>query len=98
MLAQIADVVIETYAIESAIARAEKMAARGDGRAALAADIAQGLHERRRRQGCGGVAARSSRRSVRAAPTSTLADGVAAPRRARPASTPSRRVAASPTR
>ncbi len=36
--AQIADVVIEVYAIESAIARAEKMAARGDGAAALAAD------------------------------------------------------------
>ncbi len=36
--AQIADVVIEAFAIESAIARAEKMAARGDRRAALAAD------------------------------------------------------------
>ena len=40
VLAQIADVVIETYATESAIARAEKMASRGDGRASLAADIA----------------------------------------------------------
>jgi len=40
VLAQIADVIIETYAVESAIARAEKMAATGDGRAALAADIA----------------------------------------------------------
>ena len=40
MLAQIADVVIEAYATESAIARAEKMASSGDGRAALAADIA----------------------------------------------------------
>jgi alkylation response protein AidB-like acyl-CoA dehydrogenase len=40
VLAQIADVVIEAYATESAIARAEKMAASGDGRAALAADIA----------------------------------------------------------
>ena len=40
VLAQIADVIIETYATESAIARAEKMAASGDGRAALAADIA----------------------------------------------------------
>jgi butyryl-CoA dehydrogenase len=36
--AQIADVVIEAYAIESAIARAEKIAARGGSRAALAAD------------------------------------------------------------
>jgi len=41
VLAQIADVVIETYASESAIARAEKMAARGDGRSGVAADIAQ---------------------------------------------------------
>jgi alkylation response protein AidB-like acyl-CoA dehydrogenase len=41
VLAQIADVVIETYASESAALRAEKMAARGDGRAALAADIAR---------------------------------------------------------
>ena len=40
MLAQIADVIIETYATESAIARAEKMAANGDSRAGLAADIA----------------------------------------------------------
>jgi alkylation response protein AidB-like acyl-CoA dehydrogenase len=40
VLAQIADVVIEAYATESAIARAEKMASIGDGRAALAADIA----------------------------------------------------------
>src|SRR5215471_7842182 len=39
--AQIADVVIEVYAIESAVARAEKMAARGDSRAALAADAAR---------------------------------------------------------
>jgi alkylation response protein AidB-like acyl-CoA dehydrogenase len=39
VLAQIADVVIETYATESAIARAEKMAARGNGRATLAIDI-----------------------------------------------------------
>ena len=35
----IADAVIEAFAIESGIARAEKIAARGDGRAALAADI-----------------------------------------------------------
>jgi alkylation response protein AidB-like acyl-CoA dehydrogenase len=41
VLAQIADVVIEAYATESALARAEKMAARGDGRASLASDIAQ---------------------------------------------------------
>jgi hypothetical protein len=40
VLAQIADIVIEAYATESAIARAEKMASNGDGRAALAADIA----------------------------------------------------------
>ena len=40
VLAQIADVITEAYAAESAIARAEKMASRGDGRAALAADIA----------------------------------------------------------
>ena len=40
VLAQIADVIIETYAVESGIARAEKMAARGDGRASLAVDIA----------------------------------------------------------
>jgi alkylation response protein AidB-like acyl-CoA dehydrogenase len=40
VLAQIADVIIETYATESAIARAEKMASTGDGRASLAADIA----------------------------------------------------------
>ncbi|HEY7285181.1 MAG TPA: acyl-CoA dehydrogenase family protein [Vicinamibacterales bacterium] len=36
--AQIADIVIEAYAIDSGIARAEKMAARTDSRAALAAD------------------------------------------------------------
>ena len=36
--AQIADIVIEAYAIESGIARAEKMALRGDSRALLAAD------------------------------------------------------------
>ena len=41
VLAQIADLIIETYATESAIARAEKIAARGDGRAAIAADIAR---------------------------------------------------------
>ena len=40
VLAQIADVIIEAYAVESAIARAEKMVASGDGRAALAVDIA----------------------------------------------------------
>ena len=40
VLAQIADVIIETYATESAIARAEKMASSRDGRASLAADIA----------------------------------------------------------
>jgi len=41
VLAQIADVAIETYASESAALRAEKLAARGDGRAALAVDIAR---------------------------------------------------------
>ena len=41
VLAQIADVVIETYASESAIVRAEKMAARGDLRAGVATDIAR---------------------------------------------------------
>src|SRR4051812_5252662 len=40
VLAQIADVIIEAYAVESAIARAEKMASNGDPRAGLAADIA----------------------------------------------------------
>jgi len=40
VLAQIADVIIETYAAESAIARAEKLTARGDGRATVAVDIA----------------------------------------------------------
>jgi alkylation response protein AidB-like acyl-CoA dehydrogenase len=41
VLAQIADVIIETYATDSAIIRAEKMAARGDGRAGLAIEIAK---------------------------------------------------------
>jgi len=41
VLAQIADVIMETYATESAIARAEKMTARGDGGAGLATAIAQ---------------------------------------------------------
>jgi alkylation response protein AidB-like acyl-CoA dehydrogenase len=41
VLAQVADIAIETYATESAIARAEKMAARNDGRASLAIDIAR---------------------------------------------------------
>jgi alkylation response protein AidB-like acyl-CoA dehydrogenase len=36
--AQIADIIIDAYAIDSGIARAEKMAARADSRAALAAD------------------------------------------------------------
>jgi alkylation response protein AidB-like acyl-CoA dehydrogenase len=40
VLAQIADVIIEAYATESGLARAEKMASTGDGRASLAADIA----------------------------------------------------------
>ena len=41
VLGQIADVIIETYAVESGIARAEKMHARGDSRADLAMDIAR---------------------------------------------------------
>jgi hypothetical protein len=41
VLAQIADVIIETYATESGIARAEKMHARGDRRATTALDIAR---------------------------------------------------------
>jgi alkylation response protein AidB-like acyl-CoA dehydrogenase len=39
--AQIADIIIEVYAIESGLARAERMAAKGDGRASLAADAAR---------------------------------------------------------
>jgi len=39
--AQIADIVIEAYAVESALARAEKMASRADNRAAIAADAAR---------------------------------------------------------
>jgi alkylation response protein AidB-like acyl-CoA dehydrogenase len=39
VLAHTADVVIESYAIESALGRAEKIGARGSERAALAADI-----------------------------------------------------------
>ncbi len=41
VLGQIADVIIETYATESGIARAEKLHARGDRRASLAIDIAR---------------------------------------------------------
>jgi alkylation response protein AidB-like acyl-CoA dehydrogenase len=41
VLAQIADIVIETYASESAIARAEKIAARGDRCSGVATDIAR---------------------------------------------------------
>ncbi len=41
VLAQIADVVIEAYAIESGLARAEKLAKRADGRAGLALDAVQ---------------------------------------------------------
>jgi len=39
--AQIADIIIEVYAIESGQARAERMASKGDGRASLAADAAR---------------------------------------------------------
>jgi alkylation response protein AidB-like acyl-CoA dehydrogenase len=38
--AQIADIIIEVYAIESGLARADRMASRGDSRASLAADAA----------------------------------------------------------
>ena len=41
VLAHAADIVIECYAIESALGRAEKMAARGSERAAIAVDIAR---------------------------------------------------------
>jgi alkylation response protein AidB-like acyl-CoA dehydrogenase len=41
VLAHIADVVIECYAVESALIRAEKIAARGSERAAIAADVAR---------------------------------------------------------
>jgi alkylation response protein AidB-like acyl-CoA dehydrogenase len=41
VLAHAADVVIECYAIESAVGRAEKIAARGSERAAIALDIAR---------------------------------------------------------
>jgi alkylation response protein AidB-like acyl-CoA dehydrogenase len=41
VLAQIADVIIETYAAESAIARAEKLGAKADSRASVAVDIAR---------------------------------------------------------
>jgi alkylation response protein AidB-like acyl-CoA dehydrogenase len=39
--AQIADIVIEAYAMESGVARAEKMASQNDSRAAIAADAAR---------------------------------------------------------
>jgi hypothetical protein len=39
VLAHIANVVIEGYAVESALARSEKLAASGSDRAALAADM-----------------------------------------------------------
>jgi alkylation response protein AidB-like acyl-CoA dehydrogenase len=38
--AQIADIIIEVYAVESGLARADRMASRGDSRASLAADAA----------------------------------------------------------
>jgi alkylation response protein AidB-like acyl-CoA dehydrogenase len=41
VLAHIANILIESYAIESAIGRADKMTARGGDRAAIAADIAR---------------------------------------------------------
>jgi alkylation response protein AidB-like acyl-CoA dehydrogenase len=39
--AQIADIIIEVYAIESGLARADRMASKGDSRASLAADAAR---------------------------------------------------------
>jgi alkylation response protein AidB-like acyl-CoA dehydrogenase len=39
--AQIADIIMEVYAIESGLARAERMASKGDSRASLAADAAR---------------------------------------------------------
>jgi len=39
--AQIADIIIEVYAVESGLARAERMASRGDSRASLAMDAAR---------------------------------------------------------
>ena len=39
--AQIADIIIEVYAIESGLARAEQHGVAGDGRASLAADAAR---------------------------------------------------------
>jgi alkylation response protein AidB-like acyl-CoA dehydrogenase len=41
VLAQVANIVIEAYAIESAAGRAEKLAKSGSGRAPLAAEVAQ---------------------------------------------------------
>jgi alkylation response protein AidB-like acyl-CoA dehydrogenase len=41
VLAHAADIVIECYAIESAVGRAEKLTARGSERAAIAADVAR---------------------------------------------------------
>jgi alkylation response protein AidB-like acyl-CoA dehydrogenase len=41
VLAHIADAIIECYAVESAVGRAEKITARGSERAAIAADIAR---------------------------------------------------------
>ena len=41
VLAHAADIVIECYAIESAVGRAEKLRARGSDRAAIAADVAR---------------------------------------------------------
>jgi alkylation response protein AidB-like acyl-CoA dehydrogenase len=41
LLAHIADIIIESYAVESGLARADKLAARGSERASLAADMAR---------------------------------------------------------
>ena len=49
VLAQVANIVIEAYAIESAAGRAEKLAKAGSGRAPLAAEVGAGLRQRRRR-------------------------------------------------
>jgi alkylation response protein AidB-like acyl-CoA dehydrogenase len=92
VLAQIADVIIEAYAIESALARAEKLSRRNDGRASLAADAAQVYAgdasdrvARAARQVVAALAARGADASlaagVRRLTTYTGADAIAARRR-----------------
>jgi hypothetical protein len=71
--AQIADIVTEAYAIESGLARADKMSARGDGRASLAVDAARIYAN----DAADRVAAAS--RQVTAALTARGVDGTVAP-------------------